>query len=58
MSEPALKYENNGNFKQNYTLKLFIAFKMTYSCCYGLRGNLDFLQKKFYSTNYRTFKMV
>ena len=43
MSEPALKCENNeAIFKQNYTLELFIALKMAYSCCFGLRGNLDF----------------
>ena len=29
VSEPALKCENNAIFEQNYTLKLFIAFKMT-----------------------------
>ena len=48
MSEPALKCEKLGFFKQNFTLKLFIAFKLAYSCCLGLRGNLnfpDFLQK-------------
>ena len=48
MSEPAQKCENNECcFKQNYSLKLF---KMAYSCCFGLRGNLDFrdfLQKRF-----------
>ena len=54
MSEPALKCENNAIFKQNYTQKLFIAFKISYSCCFGFRGNLefpDFLQKKFYNIN-------
>ena len=48
MSEPTLKCENNAIFKQNYAKKLFIAFKMAYSCCFGLRGNLyfpDFLHK-------------
>ena len=43
MSEPAQKCEN-------YTLELFIALKMAYCCCLGLRGNLDFpdfLQKSF-----------
>ena len=48
MSEPAQKCEN-------YTLELFIALKMAYCCCLGLRGNLDFpdfLQKKFYNINY------
>ena len=39
----------NAIFEQNYTLELFIALKMDYSCCFGLRGDLDFpdfLQKK------------
>ena len=36
MSEPALKCENNAVFNQIYTLKLFIAFKMAYSCCFRL----------------------
>ena len=43
-------------FKQNYTPKLFIAFKMAYYCHFSLGGNLDsldFLQKKFYKINYR-----
>ena len=55
MSEPALKCENNAIFMQNYVQKLFIALKMAYSFCFGLRGNLDFpdfLQKKFYNINY------
>ena len=50
MSKPTLKCANNASFKQIYTLKLFIAFKMAHSCCCSLRGNLDFpdfLQKKF-----------
>ena len=50
MSEPALKCENNAIFKQNYTQKLFISFKISYYCCFGLRGNLefpDFLQKSY-----------
>ena len=42
MSEPALKCENNASFKQFDTLKLFIAFKMAYSCCFSYGGNLDF----------------
>ena len=42
MSEPALKCENNASFKEIFTLKLFIAFKMAYSCCFSLGGNLDF----------------
>ena len=55
MSEPALKCKNNAIFKQKYTLKLLIAFKIAYSCRFGLRINLDFpdfLQKKFYNINY------
>ena len=68
MSEPAQKRENNPISNQNYAHKLFIAFKTAYSCCFGLRENLDFpdfLQKKFYNidcrerglwnANYRTF---
>ena len=52
MTEPALNCENNmAIFKQNYTIKLFIAFKMAYSCSFRLRGNLakfqDFFQKSF-----------
>ena len=42
-------------FKQNFTLELFVAFKTANSCCFGLRGNLDFpdfLQKQFYNINY------
>ena len=56
MSEPALKCENYAIFEQINALKLFIAFKIAYSCCFGLRGNLDFpdfLQKKFYNINSR-----
>ena len=51
MSEPEQKCENNAVFKQNYTAKLSITFKMAYSCCFSLGGNLDFLdflQKRFY----------
>ena len=54
MSEPAQKCENYALFKQNYTLELFIALKMAYSCCFGLRGNLDFFRfppKFFYNIN-------
>ena len=58
MSEPAQKCKNNcAIFKQIYTTKLFIAFKMAYSCCFSLGGNLhfpEFLQKKFYNINYWT----
>ena len=42
---------NDANFKQIYTLKHFIAFKMAYYLMlFHLRGNLDFpefLQKSF-----------
>ena len=31
MHEPTQKCENNAIFKHNHCLKLFIAFKMTYS---------------------------
>ena len=44
-------------FKQNYTQKLFIAFNLPYSCCFGSEENLDFpdfLQKKFYNIKYRS----
>ena len=54
MSEPAQKCENFAIFKQNYTLELFIALKMAYCCCLGLRGNIDFpdfLQKKSFITS-------
>ena len=57
MGEPALKRENNASFMQIYTLKLFIAFKMAYSCCFSFREYLDFpefLQKKFYNINYKS----
>ena len=57
MSEPALKCENNECYFQAklYNSSLFVAFKMAYSCSFGLRGDLDFrdfLQKKFYNINY------
>ena len=55
MSEPSHKCDNNAIFKQNYTQKLFISFKISYSCCFGFRENLefpDFLQKKFYNIDY------
>ena len=44
MSKLALKCVNNAIFKQIYTLQLLIAFKMAYSCCFSLQGNLDFLE--------------
>ena len=50
MSEPGLKCEYNASFKQIFSLKLFIAFEMAYSCCFSFGGNLDFpefLQKSF-----------
>ena len=54
MSEPEQKSENNASFKQ-YTLKLFIAFKMAYSCCFSFGGHLnfpEFLQKSFITSTY------
>ena len=55
MSEPAQKCENQAIFKQKYTQKLLIAFKMVFYCCFSLGGNLDFLdfQKKFCNINSR-----
>ena len=50
MSELAQNCENYAILTQNYTLELFIAFKMAYSCCFSFEGNLDFLdilQKSF-----------
>ena len=50
MSNPALKCENNASFKQIFNLKLIIAIKMAYSCCFSFGGNLDFpkfLKKSF-----------
>ena len=38
VSEPALKCETNAIFKQIFILKLFIPFKVAYSCCFVLRG--------------------
>ena len=35
MYEPAQKCENFAIFKQNYTLKVFVAFKRANSCCFG-----------------------
>ena len=61
MSEPSQKCKNYAIFKQNYTLELFAALKMAYSCCSGLRGNLDFLdflQKNFYNINSRGEKVL
>ena len=50
MSEPSQKCDNNNQ-------KLLISFKISYSCCFGFRGNLEFpafLKKKFYKINYWT----
>ena len=62
MSLLALKCENNAIFKQIYTRKLLIAFKMAYSCCLNLGGNLEFqefLQNKFItSTTGHSRKML
>ena len=45
MSDHAQKCENNAVFKQSYTLKLFIAFKMVYSYCFSSGWNIDFPEK-------------
>ena len=61
MSKPTQKCENNAIFEQNNALELFISLKMAISCCFGLRGNLDFpdyLQIKFYNINYRPLKKL
>ena len=42
MSEPSQKCEINAICKQNYVQKLFISFKISCSCCFGFRGNLEF----------------
>ena len=52
MSETAQKCENNAILKQNFTLKLFFASKLMIQ----LRGNLDFLLKKFYNINHWLMK--
>ena len=37
MSTPAQKCENNAAiFMQQYSVKLFSAFKIAYSCCFSL----------------------
>ena len=54
MFEPTQKCLNNAISKQNYTLNLFIAVKLTCSCRFSLRGNLDFLdfiKKGFITSN-------
>ena len=43
MSEPALKCEKNAIFKQIYTLKQLIAFKMAY-CCFFSLGEIKIFQ--------------
>ena len=44
MSEPALNVKTmNASFKEIYTLKLFITFKMAYSCqLFQLKGKSRF----------------
>ena len=40
MSGPAQKCENNAAIlKQNYFQKMFIAFKMAFSCCFTYGGS-------------------
>ena len=43
MFEPALNCENNAIFKQIYSLKLFITFKMAKSSCFSL-GEIKIFQ--------------
>ena len=48
----------NAILEQNYTLELLIALEMAYSCCLGLRGNLDFpdlFQKSFITSTTDNF---
>ena len=55
MSKRPKKCQNNPNVLQIYSLKLFIAFKIAYSCWFSLGVNLDFLyflQKKFYNIDF------
>ena len=48
MSGHRTKCEDHASFKQNYALKLFMAFKMAYSCCFSFSLDfLDFPQKSF-----------
>ena len=42
MSEHALKCENNAKLSKTI-LKLFISFKISFFCCFGFMGNLEFL---------------
>ena len=52
MTEPTQK---QCYFKLNYIRTLLICSKMSYSCCFSLGGNLDFidfLQKRFYNFDY------
>ena len=54
MFEPALKFKTM--LFSSKTLKLLITFKMAYSYCFSLGGNIDFpdfLQKKFYNIDCR-----
>ena len=55
MSEPAQKCDRNAILKQNYTLKLFAAFKMAIFLLFRFRGKSRFSRfppKKFYNINY------
>ena len=52
MSEPILKCENNAIFKQKYTLKLIIAFKILQFSLKGKSIFSRFPPKKFYNINY------
>ena len=45
-------------FKHNNTQKCFCAIKMAYSCCFSLRGHLDFLQKCFITATTERIKFL
>ena len=56
MSKPGLNFVNNeAIFNQKHTLKLFIPFRMAYSCCFSLGEILIFQNssKKIYNINRR-----
>ena len=47
MSEPTQKCKNSAIFKQTYTQKLFIGFKMAFPCFFRNQDFRDFFQKGF-----------
>ena len=54
MFETAQQCQDNAIFKQNYSLKLFITFKMACSCCFSIGESRfsRFPPKKFYNIDY------